>query len=89
MRKLAFLSIGTVALLAATPSFAADHVVRMLSSGPSGAMVFQPALTRVAPGDTVIAGVAWAPHRGIRRVEVSVDDGPWEAARLGAVASES
>ena len=53
MRKLAYLSIGTAALLAASPSFAADHVVRMLSSGPNGAMVFSPALTRVAPGDTV------------------------------------
>lgn len=53
MRKLVFLSIGSAALLAASPAFAADHVVRMLSSGPNGAMVFQPALTRVAPGDTV------------------------------------
>jgi DMSO/TMAO reductase YedYZ molybdopterin-dependent catalytic subunit len=31
----------------------------------------------------VIAGVAWAPTRGIERVEVQVDDEPWEDARLG------
>jgi hypothetical protein len=30
----------------------------------------------------VIAGVAWAQTRGIGRVEVAVDDGPWTAAML-------
>ncbi len=30
-----------------------------------------------------IAGVAWAPNIGIRRVEVQVDDGPWMEAELG------
>ena len=30
-----------------------------------------------------VAGVAWAQHRGIARVEVRVDEGPWQAARLG------
>ena len=43
----------------------------------------------VRAGTVAVAGVAWAPHRGIRRVEVSVDDGPWEAAALGAVANKS
>lgn len=43
-------------------------------------------LARVPGGATVrIGGVAWAPHRGITRVEVRVDDGPWRPARLGAV----
>jgi DMSO/TMAO reductase YedYZ molybdopterin-dependent catalytic subunit len=32
----------------------------------------------------VIAGVAWAPTRGIERVEVRVDDGPWREATLAA-----
>ena len=32
----------------------------------------------------VIAGVAWAPTRGISRVEVRVDDGPWQDATLAA-----
>ncbi len=36
----------------------------------------------LAAGPTVIAGVAWAQHRGIDKVEVQVDDGPWEEAEL-------
>ena len=39
---------------------------------------------RVAAGTTKIAGIAWAQHRGIERVEVRIDDGPWQEARLGA-----
>jgi DMSO/TMAO reductase YedYZ molybdopterin-dependent catalytic subunit len=38
----------------------------------------------LASGRTVVAGVAWAPTRGVRRVEVQVDDGPWEQAELSA-----
>lgn len=38
---------------------------------------------RVAAGRRPIAGVAWAPTRGIAAVEVQVDGGPWKAARLG------
>jgi len=33
-------------------------------------------------GRVAVAGVAWAQHRGIRRVQVRVDDGPWHDARL-------
>jgi DMSO/TMAO reductase YedYZ molybdopterin-dependent catalytic subunit len=39
---------------------------------------------RVTAGTTPIAGVAWAPTRGISKVEVQVDDGSWRTARLGA-----
>lgn len=39
----------------------------------------------VTAGPVVVAGVAWAQHRGISRVEVRVDDGRWTAATLGAV----
>ena len=39
--------------------------------------------SRVAAGPRTVAGVAWAPHRGISRVEVRVDDGPWQEADLG------
>jgi len=39
-------------------------------------------LAQVKAGRTVVAGVAWAPHRGIAWVEVSVDDGAWQQARL-------
>jgi DMSO/TMAO reductase YedYZ molybdopterin-dependent catalytic subunit len=35
-------------------------------------------------GRVAVAGVAWAQHRGIRAVEVQVDDGPWQQARLAA-----
>jgi len=38
-------------------------------------------------GRAAVAGVAWAQHVGIDRVEVRVDDGPWQAARLAAEAS--
>jgi DMSO/TMAO reductase YedYZ molybdopterin-dependent catalytic subunit len=44
---------------------------------------------KFAAGPTTIAGVAWAPTRGIQRVEVRVDDGEWIQARLGEVASEN
>ncbi|MEZ5182181.1 MAG: molybdopterin-dependent oxidoreductase [Acidimicrobiales bacterium] len=42
----------------------------------------------VEAGARPIAGVAWAPHRGIVRVEVRVDGGPWQEATLGPTASE-
>ncbi|MET3804564.1 DMSO/TMAO reductase YedYZ molybdopterin-dependent catalytic subunit/uncharacterized membrane protein YkgB [Nakamurella sp. UYEF19] len=38
-------------------------------------------------GDVTIAGVAWAQHRGIDKVEIQVDDGPWQAAELAGDAS--
>jgi DMSO/TMAO reductase YedYZ molybdopterin-dependent catalytic subunit len=38
-------------------------------------------------GPVTVAGVAWAQHRGISKVEVRVDSGPWQQATLGAVPS--
>lgn len=38
---------------------------------------------RVASGSITIAGIAWAQHRGIEKVEVRIDDGDWQQARLG------
>ncbi len=38
---------------------------------------------RVASGRVPIAGVAWAPTRGVAAVEVRIDDGPWRSAELG------
>ncbi len=35
-------------------------------------------------GTVMVAGVAWAQHRGIRRVEVQVDNGPWQDCRIAA-----
>jgi DMSO/TMAO reductase YedYZ molybdopterin-dependent catalytic subunit len=40
------------------------------------------AFERVAPGRVVVAGVAWAQHRGVEAVEVRVDGGPWQRAKL-------
>lgn len=37
---------------------------------------------RVAAGRASVAGVAWAQDRGVTRVEVRVDGGPWNRARL-------
>jgi DMSO/TMAO reductase YedYZ molybdopterin-dependent catalytic subunit len=37
----------------------------------------------IKAGKVAIAGVAWAPTRGISRVEVRVDDGQWRDATLG------
>ncbi|GAB3131122.1 molybdopterin-dependent oxidoreductase [Tsukamurella serpentis] len=37
---------------------------------------------RVPAGDVTVAGVAWAQHTGISRVEVRADDGPWVSAEL-------
>ncbi len=44
--------------------------------------------TSVAAGRVPIAGVAWAPSRGISKVEVRVDRGDWMEADLGSVASD-
>jgi len=40
-------------------------------------------LANVPAGPVVIAGVAWAPDRGIKAVDISIDGGPWQAATLG------
>ncbi|WP_280493947.1 molybdopterin-dependent oxidoreductase [Nocardia asiatica] len=40
------------------------------------------ARNRLQPGRIAIAGVAWAQHRGVRAVEVQIDNGPWQQARL-------
>ena len=38
----------------------------------------------VRTGTVPVAGVAWAQHRGIERVELRVDEGPWMIAQLAA-----
>ena len=37
---------------------------------------------RIPAGPVAVAGVAWAPDRGISKVEVRVDGGDWQAATL-------
>ncbi|MEH0846000.1 molybdopterin-dependent oxidoreductase [Micromonospora sp. CPCC 205711] len=42
---------------------------------------------RLTAGTVPVAGVAWAQHRGISRVEVRVDGGPWQEATLAPTVS--
>lgn len=44
---------GALLLTAVTGASAAEIEVKMLNHGTSGVMVFEPALVRIAPGDTV------------------------------------
>ncbi|MYR07825.1 molybdopterin-dependent oxidoreductase [Gordonia sp. SID5947] len=39
-------------------------------------------LSKQPAGRIVVAGTAWAQHRGVRGVEVRVDDGPWQPATM-------
>jgi DMSO/TMAO reductase YedYZ molybdopterin-dependent catalytic subunit len=41
-------------------------------------------LSQVKAGHVTVAGVAWAPAKGIAKVEVSADNGPWRQATLAA-----
>jgi len=41
------------AAFGALPATAAEHEVQMLNKGADGAMVFEPSLLKIAPGDTV------------------------------------
>ena len=44
---------------------------------------------KLRAGSVPVAGVAWAPDRGIRGVEVQVDDGPWLPATISAPISDA
>lgn len=52
MRKMLMLAVAALALLG-TQAQAAEVEIRMLNRGAAGAMVFEPALVQIAPGDTV------------------------------------
>jgi DMSO/TMAO reductase YedYZ molybdopterin-dependent catalytic subunit len=43
--------------------------------------------SRAKAGTVVVGGVAWAQHVGVSGVELRVDDGPWQPARLYDVPS--
>ncbi len=43
----------------------------------------------VTPGAVDVDGLAWAPDRGIGRVEVRVDNGPWKVAMLSRAISKA
>ena len=44
-------------------------------------------LSKVKSGRVAVAGVAWAQHRGVDKVEVRVDGGDWTSTRLATVPS--
>ena len=41
-----------------------------------------PGRGQIPAGNTAIAGIAWAQHTGISKVEVQVDATPWQTAQL-------
>ncbi|GLZ30709.1 molybdopterin-binding protein [Lentzea sp. NBRC 105346] len=41
------------------------------------------------PSKTVVAGTAWAQPKGVAKVEIRVDGGPWQETELGADVSDS
>ncbi len=43
----------------------------------------------VKPGPGAIAGVAWAPDRGVSRVEVRIDQGDWQPATISSAISKA
>lgn len=54
MKTLKVLAAVAVLALTAVPTYAANFEVQMLNKGADGGpMVFEPALTQIAPGDTV------------------------------------
>jgi DMSO/TMAO reductase YedYZ molybdopterin-dependent catalytic subunit len=48
-----------------------------------------PSGSSVRTGQVPVAGVAWAPDRGIRAVEVSIDGGDWQPTRLSTPISKA
>lgn len=53
MGSLKQIALATAVILAAAPALAANVDVHMRNKGEAGAMVFEPALVQIAPGDTV------------------------------------
>jgi pseudoazurin len=53
MRKMMMLVTAAALITMAGGAFATEVEVKMLNKGAEGAMVFEPALVKVAPGDTV------------------------------------
>ena len=48
----------------------------------TGSRIDVPGRGQIAAGNTAIAGIAWAQHTGISKVEVQVDATPWQTAQL-------
>lgn len=53
MRRASLIFAVVAAVSIASPAPAAERVVKMLNKSSAGTMVFEPALVKIAPGDTV------------------------------------
>lgn len=53
MRIPTLLAAATAFCLLAAPALAENFEIKMLNKGEAGAMVFEPAFVKIAPGDTV------------------------------------
>src|SRR6478735_12005592 len=53
MRKILMMATAVVLMAMAGGALAAEVEVKMLNKGAEGAMVFEPSLVKIAPGDTV------------------------------------
>lgn len=53
MHILKLLALSGLMVVSSLPALAANFEVQMLNKGAAGAMVFEPALTKIAVGDTV------------------------------------
>lgn len=78
MKKFVF----AMSLLGLSALFAAEHEIKLLNKGADGAMVFEPAYIKIAPGDT-ITFVATDPTHNAK--SVLVPDGAAHFKTPGAV----
>ena len=53
MRRFLTVPVAAALLAIALPASAAEFEIKMLNKGAEGAMVFEPSLLKIAPGDTV------------------------------------
>ena len=53
MRRFLIVPVAAALLAIAWPAGAAEFEIKMLNKGVEGAMVFEPSLLKIAPGDTV------------------------------------
>jgi len=89
---------GYVSATNGWPSWSSRRSRRTTPTGSTGWSAMGPIKTesridtpkdgsRQSNGTVPVAGVAWAQHRGISKVEVRVDDQPWQLATLEPVPS--
>lgn len=78
-----------------TPWDAFDAYWVPLGWAKEGPILTQSRIDVPRPGSSVgarqvaVAGVAWAPDRGVSRVEVQIDEGPWNEAELSVAISDA